>query len=451
MFYRLLNDNLLSHPGTEAPACGETIQKWRQAGLPDNYRLIDISKAYLQVHLSPELQKYQCVVWQEKLYVLERMGFGLSVAPKAMDLIVKWATREIPGIDNYVDDLFVPESLVKEAKEKLLSFGLPTKPEEEAVHARVLGLQMHENEDGSVPWKRREGVCLELPTKPTKRQLFSWCGRLIGHYPVCGWVRPACAFVKRLAGMSDVGWDEAVPKSVVQCCSEIARRMSNEDPVRGMWYVDPASDNWMVWCDASSLATAAVLTQDGKIIEDGAWLREKTDKRHINVAELEAALKGIDLAIRWNVKKVKLATDSKTVAGWLRSVLSNIQRVKVGGLHESLVRLRLQVVADTIAVTGMRVSVEWVSTDVNLADGLTRVPSTWPKVVNIDSIKRDVGFAGHDGDVVATEEPLPDAGLVCVPLDQPDMSHEDEDEIADGGVRYALRNRDALARPVRFQ
>ena len=203
-------------------------------------------------------------------------------------------------------------------------------------------------------------------------------------------MRPACAFVKRLAGMSDVGWDEAVPKFVVQCCSEIARRMSNEDPVRGMWYVDPASNNWTVWCDASSLATAAVQTQDGKIIEDGAWLRGKTDKRHINVAELEVALKGIDLAIRWNVKKVKLATDSKTVAGWLRSVLSNIQRVKVGGLHEPLVRLRLQVVADTIAVTGMRVSVEWVSTDVNLADGLTRVSSTWPQ-----HTEEDVSAAMH--------------------------------------------------------
>ena len=33
---------------------------------------------------------------------------------------------------------------MKEAKEKLLSFGLPTKPEEEAVHPRVLGLQMQE-------------------------------------------------------------------------------------------------------------------------------------------------------------------------------------------------------------------------------------------------------------------------------------------------------------------
>ena len=73
------------------------------------------------------------------------------------------------------------------------------------------------------------------------------------------------------------------------------------------------------------------------------------------------------------------------------------------------------------------------------------------KVVNIDSIKRDVGFAGHNGDAVATEEPSPNEGLVRVPLDQPDMSHVDEDEIADGGVRYALRNRDALARPVRFQ
>ena len=35
--------------------------------------------------------------------------------------------------------------------------------------------------------------------------------------------------------------------------------------------------------------------------------------KHINVAELEAALKGLNLAIRWGLKFIKIMTDSATV------------------------------------------------------------------------------------------------------------------------------------------
>ena len=376
--YRLLNQKLTSHPGTDAPACGETLRRWRQAGVPQAYQLLDISKAYLQVRIHPDLWRYQCVVWRGEVYVLERMGFGLSVAPKAMDLIVKWATRDLAGVDNYVDDLYVPEQLVDRTKSRLLEYGLPTKPAEPAVSARVLGLQLQADDEGSVSWTRREGVSLQLPDKPTKRELFSWCGRVIGHYPVCAWLRPSCSYVKRLACTSEVAWDQAVPDAVLKCCRDIVHRLCNDDPVSGVWYADPTMGTWRAYCDASNLAIATVLTQDGKVVEDGSWLRDKADKRHINVAELESSLKALDLAIRWDVTNLTIVTDSKTVAGWLRSVSQNTHRVKVGGLHESLVRLRLQVFQDTVAAAGMTVSVEWVPSESNVADRLTRVPTSWP-------------------------------------------------------------------------
>ena len=47
--YRLLNECIVSHPGLDAPVGGETLRKWLQAGPPDSYHLIDISKAYLRV------------------------------------------------------------------------------------------------------------------------------------------------------------------------------------------------------------------------------------------------------------------------------------------------------------------------------------------------------------------------------------------------------------------
>ena len=79
-------------------------RRWRQAGLPDDYRLLDISKAYLNVRVHPDLLRYQCVVWCNKVYVLERMGFGLAVAPKAMDLIVKWVTQDLNKVAHRLVD-----------------------------------------------------------------------------------------------------------------------------------------------------------------------------------------------------------------------------------------------------------------------------------------------------------------------------------------------------------
>ena len=51
--------------------------------------------------------------------------------------------------------------------------------------------------------------------------------------------------------------------------------------------------------------------------------------------------------------------------------------MKVGGLYEALVR-RLEVVEDVLSSSGLHVDIEWIATDKNRADSLTRVPTTWP-------------------------------------------------------------------------
>ena len=58
-------------------------------------------------------------------------------------------------------------------------------------------------------------------------------------------------------------------------------------------------------------------------------------------------------------------------------MLVKTRRVKVGGLHEVLVKRRLQVVKDLILTTGIEVEVVWVPSADNRADQLTRVPSHW--------------------------------------------------------------------------
>ena len=52
-----------------------------------------------------------------------------------------------------------------------------------------------------------------------------------------------------------------------------------------------------MWCDASDVALGVVLEIDGRIEEDGAWLRKTDDIAHTNLAELDAVVKGVSVAI----------------------------------------------------------------------------------------------------------------------------------------------------------
>ena len=84
-------------------------------------------------------------------------------------------------------------------------------------------------------------------------------------------------------------------------------RVSTEDPVKGVWEVN-GGEGGVAWCDASSLSVGCCLQIDGHVVEDCAWLRR--DVAHINVAKLEAAIKGISLALKWRVQELQLMTDS---------------------------------------------------------------------------------------------------------------------------------------------
>ena len=76
---------------------------------------------------------------------------------------------------------------------------------------------------------------------------------------------------------------------------EVLEEVRRTDPVKGSWHV-PKKDSGVVWCDASSIALGVLLEIDSCAVEDAVWLRKESDYNHINVAELEAVLKGANLA-----------------------------------------------------------------------------------------------------------------------------------------------------------
>ena len=348
------------------------------------------SQGIPKVHVQQSLWSYQTVLFKGRKYCLTRMEFGLNVALSIMQTIVDAILTKDKRIQRatsvYIDDVYVDESIVPAArvKEHLCSFGLLTKePERQQDGARVLGLQVW-GEDNSLYWRRGNKIP-DMPRVITRRNVFSLCGKLVGHLPVGGWLRVAMAFIKRRASDVTAGWDDkiddALPNTMIK---EVLTRVRKEDPAQGRWCVDGQALS--VWVDASSLATGESLVYDGAVVEDACWLRPAKDSQHINLAELDAVIKGMNLAILWKTTTLHLFTDSACVHEWISDTLTGKARVRTKAASEMLIRRRLDTITKLVKEYALSMNVSLVKSSQNKADRLTRVLQRW-----LDAIKKNTG------------------------------------------------------------
>ena len=141
-------------------------------------------------------------------------------------------------------------------------------------------------------------------------------------------------------------------------------------------------------------------------MEDACWLRKSSDT-HINLAELDAVVRGLNLALSWSLKNVTIMTDSRTVYHWLSDVLSEKARVKTKAASEMLIRRRLETVKKLSEEYDLQLSVNVVASAENRADALTRVPKKWvalpgaPVVCGAAAVEPDIArvhqTSGHPG------------------------------------------------------
>ena len=378
--FRELNKGVKSHTGDDmTDVCGERLREWRM--LEGEGEMVDLKSAYLQIKVSKELWKYQLVKFREEVYCLTRLGFGLSSAPRIMTKILKTVLAERDDIkkatSSYIDDIMINTSLVPtgEVVNHLEKRGLKVKRPEKLEGGAVLGLKLHRSYDGSLRFSRSNEIP-EVDNKLTRRELFSICGKLIGHYPRAGWLRVACSFLKRHA--TGVAWEGYVGDEIRDQMKEVVAEVRMNDPVSGVWNA-PQSNTGVVWCDASDLAMGVVLEIGGEEVEDATWMRKKDDFNHINVAELEAVMKGINMCAKWGLKEVIVKTDSATVCNWLHLTITEERRVRTKGAAEVLVKRRLGIFKSMIQELDMNISVVLVKSGENKADSLTRVKKRWLK------------------------------------------------------------------------
>ena len=235
----------------------------------------------------------------------------------------------------------------------------------------MLGVYVWE-ERGRLRW-RRDSERPKVPNVLTRHAVFSVFGRLTGHFPACGWLRVAAAFVT-------TGWDDETQDPMLRrMLDEIVMRSSQTDPARGVWCAN--CQEVTVWVDASSLATGVVIEYDGAIIEDASWLQPVHADKHINLLELDAVFRGINLALHWKASVIHLRTGSACVHWWISNILFGKARVRTKAASEMLIRRRLSTLQELAAEYRLTIDVALVKSQVNRADPLTRVPQRWLDVL----------------------------------------------------------------------
>ncbi|XP_067935621.1 uncharacterized protein [Watersipora subatra] len=191
-YSRELNKHVNSNPENDVTICQEKLRQWRTLG--DNVCMLDLKKVYLQLHMDSSLQRFQAVRFNGQLYVMTRLGFGLNVAPKIMSCILAKVLlmdeKIAKSTDHYIDDIVVNEDVVSalKVKDHLQKYGLLSKEPESLSSAQVLGLRVEASNSGTLKWSR-DSELPEVHSTVTKQELYSICGKYIGHYPVARWLR----------------------------------------------------------------------------------------------------------------------------------------------------------------------------------------------------------------------------------------------------------------------
>ena len=67
-------------------------------------------------------------------------------------------------------------------------------------------------------------------------------------------------------------------------------------------------------------------------------VEKKNDYNHINVAELDAVLKGINFAIKWGLREIEIRTDPVMVLSWVTATVEESGKIRTKGAGEVIVK-----------------------------------------------------------------------------------------------------------------
>jgi hypothetical protein len=81
---------------------------------------IDLTKAYLQLKIHPDSQKFLTVNTHKRLYQYTRIVYGLASAPAIFQQVMDQILHGIKGVTCYLDDLLVAGATLEQAERRLV-------------------------------------------------------------------------------------------------------------------------------------------------------------------------------------------------------------------------------------------------------------------------------------------------------------------------------------------
>ena len=268
-------------------------------------------KAKLELYESSEVTVEKMLKCQDKIHELRTSKESLLDQLETMESQEESLQERLEETERRLKRKIVTlEVEMKNLKQKeLKENGFVAKEPEALEGGAMLGLKLRKADDGQLKFERANTIP-EVSQGLTRKELFSICGKLVGHYPKAGWLRVACSYVKRHA--EGDSWDDYVGDGIRDRMKEIVEEVRKNDPVKGMWRV-PKSDTGTIWCDASDLAMGVVLEIGGTEVEDASWMRKK-EYNQKKCDELEVANGQFD-------EFTQMETDKReVVAFWKRQV-----------------------------------------------------------------------------------------------------------------------------------
>ena len=80
-------------------------------------------------------------------------------------------------------------------------------------------------------FRKRNTLSEVIEEEINKWQLFLIGGKLVGHYPVAGWLQTTCSYVKRKA--EGTLWEDKAGERMAAMVHEVFEEVKKENPVRG--------------------------------------------------------------------------------------------------------------------------------------------------------------------------------------------------------------------------
>ncbi|XP_068224614.1 uncharacterized protein [Palaemon carinicauda] len=162
---------------------------------------VDVGIIPLMAVEQPTKNKVRPVLDFRELNVNVKCHTGDDVTDVCSETLGKW--RQTASADEVI--------------RHLNTFGLITKLPESINGGAALGLQL-QRVGGELMFQRGNKVP-KVADMLTRRELFSVCGTLVGHYPIAGWLRIACSYIKRRA--SGARWEDPVGEQSMMMVKEV--------------------------------------------------------------------------------------------------------------------------------------------------------------------------------------------------------------------------------------